>query len=218
MLRTIASLFILGVSFGSGPCLASCGPLFLSYAAGANKNIPGSLAAYLVFSSARIAVYVLLGVLVYLSGRFFTEQVFAATVRYVFLAGGIFIVFMGILMALGRDLNVPACRFLCEKMLDRDRKSLFTFGLIIGLAPCAPLVALFSYVALMSKTAFLAAVYAFSFGLGTLLSPLALLAVFTGAIPGVLNKFKPAFSRALNIACAVILIVLGAQLIAKAWL
>ncbi|MFA5155994.1 MAG: sulfite exporter TauE/SafE family protein [Candidatus Omnitrophota bacterium] len=206
----------MGISFGSGPCLASCGPLFLSYTAGSGKNIPKSLAAYLIFSSARIAVYVVLGALVYLSGKFFTEQVFAGITRYVFWAGGTFIISMGILIAMGRNLDTVACKFLYKNLLQKDRKSIFIFGLIVGLAPCPPLIALFSYVALISKSLTLSAVYALSFGLGTLLSPLALLAIFAGAIPGVMAKFKPAFSRALNLVCAAILIILGAQLIIKA--
>ncbi len=205
----------MGVSFGAGPCLASCGPLFLSYISGSGKNITKSLVSYLIFSLARITVYVFLGILVYCLGKFFTETIFEGISKYVFILGGGFIVCIGMLMALGRHMDAAVRRVVYKNLLEKDIKSIFLFGLIIGLLPCAPLFALFSYVALISKSFTLSAIYAFSFGLGTLLSPLALLAVFAGVIPRALLKIKPLFSRIFNLVCAAVLIFLGIQLVRR---
>ena len=214
-MRLLFSFFLLGVSFGAGPCLASCGPLFLSYISGSGKNITKSLVSYLIFSLARITVYVFLGILVYCLGKFFTETIFEGISKYVFILGGGFIVCIGMLMALGRHMDAAVCRVVYKNLLEKDIKSIFLFGLIIGLLPCAPLFALFSYVALISKSFTLSAIYAFSFGLGTLLSPLALLAVFAGVIPRALLKIKPLFSRIFNLVCAAVLIFLGIQLVRR---
>ena len=215
MFRVIISLFIMGVSFGAGPCLASCGPLFLSYVSGSGKNVAKSLVSYLIFSLARITVYVFLGVLVYCLGRFFTESIFEGVSKYVFILGGGFVACTGILMALGRNMDAAACRVVYKNLLEKDIKSIFLFGLIIGLLPCAPLFALFSYVALISRSLALSAIYAFSFGVGTLLSPLALLAVFAGVVPRALLKVKPVFSRIFNLICAAIMVFLGIQLVRR---
>ena len=57
------SSFLLGLAFGWGPCLASCGPLVLSYSVGTQKNHWQGLVLYLVFSASRIFIYVMLAVL-----------------------------------------------------------------------------------------------------------------------------------------------------------
>jgi sulfite exporter TauE/SafE len=205
----------MGVSFGSVYCLASCGPLFLSYVSGTGKNVAKALVSYLIFSLARITVYVFLGVLVYCLGKFFAETIFEGISKYVFILGGGFITCIGILMALGRNMDTAVCRVAYKNLLEKDIKSIFLFGLIIGLLPCPPLFALFSYLALISKSLALSAVYAFAFGVGTLLSPLALLPVFAGVIPRALLKVKPVFSRIFNLICAAIMIFLGIQLVRR---
>ena len=50
----VITFFLLGLSFGSGPCLAACGPLLISYIAGTGKKFKDSVVTYLIFSSARI--------------------------------------------------------------------------------------------------------------------------------------------------------------------
>lgn len=215
MVRALISLFIMGISFGCGPCFVSCAPLFLAYTAGSGKNITKSLIAYLLFSFSRIAVYVLLGILVHLLGSFITEGIFKSAAKYVFIAGGGFIILTGIFMAASRFYQRSVCGFLYKNLLEKGGKSMLLFGLVIGLLPCAPLFALFSYIGLISKSWFSSAAHAFSFGLGTFFSPLLLLAVFTGAVPGLLIKLKPELNRILTFVCALILIFLGAQLTMK---
>ncbi|MFH0762376.1 MAG: sulfite exporter TauE/SafE family protein [Candidatus Omnitrophota bacterium] len=206
------SFFILGLSFGSGPCMASCGPLLLTYIAGTAKSVSKGLLSYILFSCARISVYLAAGVSVYFLGRIFTGEFLGALSRYVFVLGGAFIISVGVLLILGKDKQAGFCKALQKKLLQNDKKSIIILGLIIGLAPCAPLLAIFSYLGLISKNWALALTYSFFFGLGTLISPLLVLAALTGAIPRILAD-KSAYRRIFNFFCGGILVFLGLQLI-----
>jgi len=213
MFGSILSFFLLGLSFGAGPCMASCGPLLISYVVGTGKDIEKSVVAYALFSLSRVSVYLALSILVYLAGKFVVEGLMVAVSRYVYIFGGIFIILMGVLMLAGKRIEWGICGFLRKKLLERDKKSVFMLGLVTGFAPCAPLLALFSYVALISKSWGTSLIYAFSFGVGTVISPLLLLAVFAGLIPKFLKDKKEVFGRVFNVLCGIIVIILGLRLI-----
>ena len=142
----------MGMSFGFGPCLASCGPILISYMAGTKKNVLASIGTYILFSSARVAVYLILGLLVFSLGKFITQTWLGGLSRYVFIIGGAFIIFLGIFTAFGNHLEFKPCRFFAKNLLRQYHKSALLLGLIIGILPCAPLLALLSYVGLVSKT------------------------------------------------------------------
>lgn len=204
------SFFILGLSFGAGPCMASCGPLFISYIAGARKGILKSLMAYILFSLARICVYLILSLLVFILGKFVIEKFVSAYSRYLFIAAGAFLVLIGALMAVDKKPNLKLCGFLHEHMLARDKKSIITLGLITGLLPCAPLLAVFSYIILVSKGYPETLFYSFSFGIGTFVSPLVFLVIAAGLIPKFLIGSK--YKRAFSLICGLVIIFLGMQL------
>jgi sulfite exporter TauE/SafE len=216
MLKTAISIFLLGLSFGSGPCVASCGPILISYIAGTGKGAIKGLMSYILFSLARIIAYMVLGLLVFLLGRFAEQRLFAGTLfKYVIASGGAFIIFTGILMLAGRSLEFKFCRFLYRNILERDKKSLFIFGLVVGLVPCAPLLATLSYVGLASKSWLEGALYGMFFGLGTFISPLAILAGLAGFIPRLMLNLKAAYYKIFSFICGLIIIFLGIQLLRK---
>ena len=210
-MKILVSFFLLGVTFASGPCLLSCGPLLVSYAVGAQKNIRQGITAYILFSLARISVYVALGALVFLLGKFITEVWVSCGARYIFIAGGLFICFLGLLTAWGRLSASPACRFLQSKFLERDTKSILTLGLMMGLLPCAPLLGLFSYSSLAAKSLLVSCLYALSFGLGTVVSPVLAALAMVGVLPRLL-KNSVGLAKTLRIACGLIMAGLGLQL------
>lgn len=212
----MVSLFILGISFGSGPCLASCGPILISYIAGTEKNVLKSFISYILFSLARIFVYLTLGILVFFLGRFMTERFLEGSSKYIFLLGGGFVIGVGVLMVLGRRVDFGVCRFLHQHILEQDKKSMVMLGLIIGFLPCLPLLALFSYVGLISKTWTTSLVYIFSFGIGTLVSPLVLLVIFAGFIRHLLSNTNAVYGRYFSFISGLVMIFLGIQLITKA--
>jgi len=215
MLNIMSSLFLSGLFFGSGPCLASCGPVLISYVAGAGKDIGKSFLAYVLFSLARICVYLVLGGLIFSLGRLFTEKTLGSFSRYIFLAGGIFIVTIGILTAAGRHPESGFCGFLQKKLLKEDKKSIFLLGALIGLLPCAPLLALFSYTGLVAKSWAESIFYNLSFGIGTFLSPLLPLVLVSGFLSRLINKQAAIYQKIFSFIAGIIVIYLGARLLIR---
>jgi sulfite exporter TauE/SafE len=217
-MKIIISLFFMGVSFGFGPCLASCGPLLISYTAGTKKNFWQSIGTYLLFSSGRVAVYVILGLLVFLLGQFIAQTWLASLplYRYIFIIAGAFIIFLGIFTAFGRHLEFKYCQVLEKNLLQQYHKSALILGLITGILPCAPLLALLGYVALVSKTWPQAFIYCLSFGLGTFLSPLLMISILSGLIPRFLEGQKAIYYRVISVVCGLIMVFLGINLILRA--
>lgn len=215
-MKIIFSMFIFGLSFGWGPCLAACGPLLLTYICGTGKGVRRSIIAYLLFSFSRIAVYLVLGLAVFFLGRVILER-FGRLSGYILAGMGIFIVFLGILMLLGKNLNSGACVFLKRNILDKDAKSVIILGIFAGLLPCAPLITALGYSGLTSGNLSQNLLNILSFGLGTALSPLIILVVLAGLLPGLLNRLKGVYMRIFGVICGLIMIAMGAQLIGKAF-
>jgi len=216
-MRILLSLFILGFSFGLGPCLASCGPVLISYLAGNRRDVLRSLWSYVLFSSARVSVYIILSLAVFLLGKFTLERLLGAYSRYIVIAGGSLIILLGLLMALGKKIKFKFWQLLRENMLEHDKKSVIALGMVIGFIPCAPLLAALSYIGLISKSWLDSLSYSFSFGIGTFLSPLILLAALSGMIPRFLTDKKGVYARGFSFICGLIIIFLGIHLISRAF-
>jgi sulfite exporter TauE/SafE len=193
--------------------MASCGPLVISYVAGTEKNIGKGLAAYAIFSLSRISTYLILALAIFFLGHFAVERFAGEYSRYISIAGGLFIIFVGMIMVLGRHFDFGLLKKAQKITLGQDTKSVILFGLIIGFLPCAPLIAILSFVGLVSKNWLTALLYGFSFGLGTFISPLILLVVITGLIPGLFSRNDGLYRRLFNIACGLVIIFLGVRLI-----
>ena len=183
MFKVLITFFLIGLTFGAGPCVVSCGPLLLSYIVGTKKNIASSIRVYLLFSLARILVYLALGAAIFFLGRFAMESLLGDISRYVLILGGAFIILVGVLTAFGRHLKLKPWQALQSNFIERDKKSIFIFGLVIGLLPCAPLLAAISYMGLVSKSLPDSLLYSLFFGIGTVVSPLAILVIAAGYIP-----------------------------------
>ena len=208
------SFFMMGLSLGLGPCLVTCGPLLISYIAGTQRNVFKSALAYILFSLSRVSVYLALGVLVFLLGELASKPFYGYLLKYSFILGGAFIIFIGILMAFGKNLEFKFCRRLDGLLLKKDKKTILLFGLIIGIMPCLPLVSVLYYIGLVSKNIFDSLLYSFCFGVGTIISPLFLLSALAGFIPRILKQ-KNRLSLAFNTFCGLIIIVLGVQLVIR---
>lgn len=214
-MKLFFSFFLLGLSFGSGPCLVSCGPLLISYTAGTALGIARSLVTYLVFSLSRLAVYLVLGLSVFFLGQAITEHSLGRYSRYAYFFGGIFIVAMGALVMFGRNLNHALCQRASALFLKRNIKTVVVFGLITGILPCAPLISILSYIVFISDTWLKSLWYSLAFGLGTVVSPLVVLVVFAGLIPRTLIA-REKFSRIFNALCGAVIVVLGVLLLGRA--
>jgi hypothetical protein len=173
------------------------------------------LVLYLLFSFGRLLVYAGLGVGVFFAGSFLLERIFGGIAKYIILAGGTFIIMIGILMMSGRSWAWPACRTLGANFPQKGYLSALVMGLIMGLAPCAPLIAILSYLGLISKTWVDGLAYGLAFGLGTFVSPLIALVLLAGFIPAWLKHLPSIYTRLLRVMCGLVIMVLGLQLVIK---
>ena len=217
MFKISISLFLAGLLFGSGPCIATCGPFILAYIAGTKKNIARGIMVYLLFSLARICVYGALALTIFFLSRFAVERLLGGFYKYILILGGAFIITIGLFVAYGRKMESKFCRSLQVKILEHDTKSIVVAGLIIGLLPCAPLLSVLSYIGLISRTWSSSLLYAFSFGIGTFFSPLILLAILAGVIPRILSHIKSVYYSIFSLICGIVIIFLGIQLIWRAF-
>lgn len=217
MNKIILSLFLAGLLFGSGPCVASCGPFIITYIAGTKKNITRGIMVYLLFSSARIFVYAALSLAIFFLSRLAIERLLGSLYKYVLISGGGFMIIIGVFLAFGKKFEFHFLQSLYKNLLERDKKSVVVAGLIIGLLPCAPLLSVLSYVGLISRTWASSLLYSLAFGIGTFVSPLILLAILAGIIPRVLLDKKAAYYPIFTFICGFIIIFLGIQLIMKAF-
>jgi len=216
-MRLVITFLLLGLALGIGPCMASCGPLLLSYIAGTGKTVSRGLFTYLIFSISRMAAYAVLGVLIHLFGEIVTQRFAGLVGKYLYLAGGIFILFIGVLMMFRQEKKDGLCAKIQNVFLKKDAKTVGLWGIIIGLLPCAPLVSVLSYIGLVARSWPQSIFYSLAFGLGTMLSPLLLLC---GAA-GVLQKFLHdhlRVQRIFNGICGLVVVTLGAQLIRRAFI
>jgi len=217
-MNTAFSLFFTGLFFGSGPCLVSCGPILLSYIVATGKDIPKGLKDYLIFSLARLLAYLILILAVFFLGGYTLRRFLGDYALYLFILGGAFIVFVGLMMMLRIRLEFLPLQRLQKYMTGRHKQNLLLMGLIIGLLPCAPLLAVFSYIGLMSKTWFQSLLLILSFGLGTILSPIIPLIIIAGFTPSLLGARKPVYERSLSFIGGFIILLFGLQLIVRGFI
>jgi len=211
---TYLQLFGIGLSFGfSGACFLSCTPVFITYLAGRKLKWGQGLIEALIFLSARLSAYLVLGYLAGLSAALLKQFANSGFSSFLKPLGGIIVVALGILILLSRDPGYCGCKFSTNKALTFS--SLLILGFTIGIFPCAPLLALLFEVTIISKTALEGLLCALSFGLGTFISGFVIIAGLSGIIsrlPGRILKSNLSLS-VFRIICALLLILLGVNLI-----
>jgi len=206
-------ILIQGFVIGAGPCVLICAPILLPYIAGTQRTWQQGFRAALVFGLARLLVYTLLGGVVGYIG-YYLFQLFYNRLWgiYLWTFAGIFIITLGMLILLGREINNPVCRFLQKHALENNVRSLFLLGLIIGFSPCLPLLAVLTEIMFMADRFYSGFIYGFAFGLGTVVSPLLLMGALAPLIPGKLIRSDKAM-RIFNAVCGGLLIMVGIYII-----
>lgn len=145
-----------------------------------------------------------------MAGKFAVENVLGSFAKYVFICGGLFIITLGFFICAGKNIKL--------KFFQKDKQNIFIIGLIIGIAPCAPLLAILAYVGLISKSWPQALLYSASFGIGTSLSPLLLLVIIATFFNSILGNLKEAYCRGFNFLCGLVMMLLGTHLILRAFM
>ncbi len=213
MIDVIMLLFLNGVFFGSVLCVASCGPLVLSYITASKRSSRESFKVWALFSLGRIIITTILGMVAGLFGQFVIQKFYSGIViDIIFILAGLFILVMGLIMLFEEKLRFDICKKFHSHFINTHRKASLSMGIIVGMLPCAPLLGILLYIALVSKNFIQGGVYAFSFSLGTFFSPLMLLVVLAGALPKIMAK-KPKTYLIFRRICGIIICYLGINLI-----
>ena len=213
-------IFIAGITLGNGPCLFICIPIILPYIGGLPQldvGPPGwktGLKLTAIFSISRLFAYSLLGFLSVVFYRFVFGLIGSKGI-YLQLILGILIMFMGLFYLLNIKqsfiLSNPLCSFLRAKVVGKSKFNMILFGLLVGFSPCAPLLAVLTYIAATAKDSLWGLLGGFSFGLGTLVTPLIPLGTLAGFIVDKIRK-SSAVLMTVRFLSAAILIYFGVRL------
>lgn len=198
-----------------GPCFLTCAPVLITYIAGTKKTWPEVFKDIFTFLSGRLLAYAILGILAGLSGAVLRTFTSSAISSYFQPLAGAVTIFFALIILVSRNNSGRACA--AERNRLYNFGGVFIFGFLIGISPCAPLLALLFDIALMSKNAADGMLYALSFGLGTFLAGLITVGIIAGIltrIPATLVKSGKA-DMVFRIICAILLTVLGIGLILK---
>jgi len=206
----LLQVFVIGFALGfTGPCLFYCLPVILSFTAGTQKGYKQSLADILVFFWGRLSAYLLLGCLAGISGMLLRKFINSSLIEYLNLLAGFISIGLGIFVLFNKKTEDGTCAK--EPGRYGAFGGLFLFGFIIGVSPCAPLLALLLEIAIISKSALEGALYGLSFGLGTFISGVIIAAGFTGLLTRIPQKFRKSGGArfAFRVICALALILFG---------
>jgi cytochrome c-type biogenesis protein len=211
---TNLELFGIGFGFGlAGPCLLVCAPVLITYVLGRQARRKQAFSDIFVFLLGRLLAYLLLGYLAGLSGVILRRFCNLSLIPFVKALGGAIIILLGIYVWLKKEPFPWLGKYKAETIFSFS--SLFMLGFIMGVFPCAPLLALLLEITLISKTALNGMFYALSFGLGTLISGLLVIAGLSGILTWLPTKILKSKRSNLifRIICALLLIWLGLNLI-----
>jgi sulfite exporter TauE/SafE len=166
----IMGALILGFTYGIGPCTISCAPIVVPLLMAASKNKKEGIKFSFVFSFGRVISYIILGLVTGFLGKeiglFLSKPVL-----------GIFFIILGIAVFLKFQ---GKCIIKNRFKVTGYKMSLIS-GILYGLGPCPPLIALLALAA-QSQSALQGALMGFLFGIGTVISPIIILGFFSGWI------------------------------------
>ncbi|MDD5492106.1 MAG: sulfite exporter TauE/SafE family protein [bacterium] len=208
-------IFITGLTAGAGPCLLSCAPVLLPLLTVTAKNEQHGIKTTILFVLGRLAAYLFLGFLAGWSIRWLDKFDPAAPLPAVIRVGAAgFIIMLGALIIIGRGISFHSCDRFIKYFIDKNHKSMFILGILIGFAPCLPLLGILTYIAIKAATPWQGLVYAGCFGIGNILIIL-LLGVFSSVL---LVRYRQSIGRGQKIlgqACGLFLILWGILLTFK---
>lgn len=213
-LLTSLQIFGIGFSFGiAGPCFLNCAPILITYIAGSKKKWTEALNDISIFLGGRLLAYIILGALAGLSGGLLRHFTNSNLILFFKPLAGIISILLGISVLKIKEPFISECKPSHNKIYNLG--GLFALGFLIGISPCAPLLALLFEITLISKTAFEGMSYGASFGLGTLFSGFLVVGILTGVLNWLPARFlKSKISNfVFKITCALLLILFGLSLI-----
>ncbi|MCK4352922.1 sulfite exporter TauE/SafE family protein [candidate division WOR-3 bacterium] len=201
-------LLAAGFTMGWGPCLAYTAPLLLPYIGATQKSWKGGLKIGLAFSIGRLLALGILGGIATVAFSFINRLFPPQKSGWLYLILALFIIITGILIILGKGFKIH----IGKSILAKGTGGMFLFGFLMGIAPCAPYVAVLTYIACIAENVVLEGVlYAIIFAIGTAVAPI-VLGTLMGVIPEKLFK-RDKWLKVFQVICGIILILFGSQLI-----
>lgn len=195
----ILNALILGFTYGLGPCTFACAPLVVPLIMATSKNKKQGIIYSIIFGLGRVISYTILGFLAGLLGSqinlFLSKKIL-----------GIFFVLLGAAIMLKVQ---GKCIYKSRFKITGPFMSLIA-GIVFGLGPCPPLVALLALAA-VSKSALTGALMGLVFGIGTVVSPIIILGFFSGwlAKQKEFKKVIPYVSGGFLILLGIIYVIFG---------
>ncbi len=197
----------------------TCSPFIASYIIGSDRGTRRGIWLSLIFNGGRVLTYGALGLAVGLAGgAFLVEGAFA---RWGALAFGVAVAGIGLWIAIRRRPTKGGCscpaeaswtRRLLHRLEPREgdggELSATAMGLLIGLVPCPPLIALLVFSAAVGSAGTGLAL-GLLFGIGTLISPIIIIAGFAGWFSERIAKEAPLLRPGVMRVAGLMLIVLG---------
>jgi thiol:disulfide interchange protein DsbD len=213
------SALLLGIIYGATFCTLTCSPFIASYIIGTDKGTRRGIWLSIIFNSGRVITYGVLGLLVGLAGgAFLVEGVYA---RWGALVFGIAVAALGIWIAVRRRPDRVGCACGPEaswmqrlrhrfepKEGDGGELSAAGMGLLIGLVPCPPLIALLLFSAAIGSAA-MGLVLGLLFGIGTIISPIIIVAAAAGWFSDRVSREAPLMTSGLRRMAGLMLVLLG---------
>jgi len=211
---TATGLFLAGIALGASQCTFTCGPILGLYVAGNTNGWRDGLKATLAFSLSRLLCCILLGLIAGLSSVFITNILIGHDFSfYIWILTGSFISLLGALIIVGKEPHLRLCRLLQRHTVDNSIKSMALLGFIIGFTPCAPLLGVLTYIALMAKGPLVGMFYGLCFGIGpAVITPIVTIGILASVVPGAVFK-APRIYQFFRRVCGVLLLAYGVRII-----
>ncbi len=215
MLTECLKMFLTGFSAGAGPCLLSCAPVLLPILTATVTAEQQGVTATVFFVTGRLTAYLVLGWFAGWSIRLLDLWQHSAFMPAVIKAcAAALIIVIGVLIIIGRDFSYPFCDRFAKYFIDKNHKSMFILGILLGFAPCFPLLGILTYIAVKATSPWQGLVYAGCFGLGNMIV-LLLLGVLSGRlVAGYKQKIRIG-QKILTKVCGIFLILWGILLTFK---
>lgn len=209
MKENLYYLFISGVLLGSGPCLSLCAPILVAYTTTHKASLKKSIFSYIIFSLCKLTSYTILGIFCALGVKILHNPIFIKYLNFTNFILGYFIVIIGISVIFYKGKKTAK---ICQWVHKGNIKNVGVLGILIGFTPCLPLLGILNYILLISHTIFEAVIFSFTFGLGTIFSPLLFFVMLSAKLANRLSQ-NNTLKLIIRITCGMIILFLGGKII-----
>ena len=213
------SALLLGIIYGATFCTLTCSPIIASYIIGSDRGTRRGIWLSVIFNSGRVITYGLLGLAVGLAGgAFLLEGTFALWGAIFF---GVALALIGFWIAIRRRPGSLGCGCTREASWieriwhriepregDGGEMSAASMGFLIGLVPCPPLIALLVFSATVGAAG-TGLVLGLLFGIGTVISPIIIIAGAAGWVSDRIAREAPVMRFGIRRVAGLMLVALG---------